>query len=65
MTLLSPSLLRIGQVRQTHAFGAVRITTIERRTTERIVHCKAIDGQADLILSPAYCHRLPVVACHA
>ena len=65
MTPLSPSLLRIGQVRQTHAFGAVRITTIERRAAERIVHCKALDGQVDLILSPGYCHRLPVVERHA
>jgi hypothetical protein len=59
------SILRIGQVRQTHAFGRVRITTIEKRIDERIVHCKSIDGHHDLILSPSYALRLAVEDNHA
>lgn len=60
MTSASHSTLRIGQVRLTHAFGPVRVTTIERRADERVVHGKTLDGTHTLVLSPRYCQRLPV-----
>lgn len=53
--------LRIGQFRLSRLYGPIRITTVERRDDERIVHCRSADGKTALILSPRYCARLPVV----
>lgn len=53
--------IRIGQFRQSRLFGPIRITTVERRADERIVHCRSADGKTVLILSPDYCKRLPVL----
>lgn len=53
--------LRPQQVRVTHAFGPVRITTLKHRLGETVVYAKNADGQ-ELTLSARYCSRLPLAA---
>lgn len=58
---MTSTTLTIGQTRQSHLFGPIRITTVLRQQGERVVHCRTLDGKAALILSPRYCARLPLV----
>lgn len=52
--------LHLGQIRQSHLFGPLRITAF-RVEPDRVVHCRSLDDTAMLTLSARYCARLPLV----
>lgn len=61
MNRIASMSLRPHQVRVSHAFGPVRITTLKHLRGETVVYAKSADGQ-ELTLSARYCSRLPLAA---